>query len=155
MLLRVNRRPTGSILRLQRRPMRMGMARLQSCFAQRQRLRPYTPTAIWLLLGGVRSTKENIEEAIGGETYEFTKMYPAMIEGAKSEGNNKALRSFENANSVESIHASLYQKALDNLGNNEDVDYLVCQICGNTVEGEAPDKCPICGGPASGFMRIS
>ncbi|MDE1889517.1 MAG: rubrerythrin family protein [Planctomycetota bacterium] len=105
-------------------------------------------------MGGIRSTKENIQEAIGGETHEFTKMYPQMIEDAKKEGNKQALQSFELANKVEKIHADLYQKALNNLGKNEPVDYYVCQTCGNTVEKNAPDKCPICGASKTMFTKI-
>ena len=107
------------------------------------------------VMGGIKSTKENIQEAVGGETYEFTKMYPQMIEEAKKEGNKQALQSFEIANKVEKIHADLYQKALQNLGKNEAVDYYVCQVCGNTVQNAAPDKCPICGASKSQFTRIS
>jgi len=107
------------------------------------------------VMGGVRSTKENVQEAIGGETHEFTKMYPQMIEEARKEGNKQALQSFEFANKVEKIHADLYQKALNNLGKNETVDYYVCQVCGNTVENAAPDKCPICGASKSMFIKIS
>ncbi|TLD40841.1 MAG: Rubrerythrin [Candidatus Jettenia ecosi] len=107
------------------------------------------------VLGGIRSTKENIQEAIGGETHEFTTMYPQMIEEAKKEANKQALQSFEFANKVEKIHADLYQKALNNLGKNETVDYYVCQVCGNTVEKDAPDKCPICGAPKDKFTKIS
>ena len=106
------------------------------------------------VMGGVRSTKENVQEAIGGETHEFTKMYPQMIEEARKEGNKQALQSFEFANKVEKIHADLYQKALNNLGKNETVDYYVCQVCGNTVEKAAPDKCPICGASKSMFIKI-
>jgi len=106
------------------------------------------------VMGGVRSTKENVQEAIGGETHEFTKMYPQMIEEARKEGNKQALQSFEFANKVEKIHADLYQKALNNLGKNEAVDYYVCQVCGNTVEKAAPDKCPICGASKSMFIKI-
>ena len=106
------------------------------------------------VMGGIKKTKENIQEAIAGETYEFTKMYPQMIEEAKKEGNKEALRSFEIANKVEKIHADLYQKALQHLGKNEDVEYYVCQVCGNTVEREAPDTCPICGAPKSRFTKI-
>ncbi|HEX9157563.1 MAG TPA: rubrerythrin family protein, partial [Syntrophales bacterium] len=60
-------------------------------------------------LKGVKSTKENLEEAISGESYEFQKMYPGMIDDAKAEGVAGALRSFELANAVEKIHAALYQ----------------------------------------------
>ena len=107
------------------------------------------------VMGGVKSTKENIEEAIEGETHEYTKMYPAMLLQAEKEKNKKAINSFDIANKVESIHASLYAKALDNLGNNESVDYYVCQICGNTVENSTPDNCHICNAPASKFTKIS
>ena len=107
------------------------------------------------VMGGIKSTKENIREAIEGETHEFTRMYPQMIEEAKKEGNKQALQSFEIACKVEKIQADLYQKALQNLGKNETVDYYVCQVCGNTVEKAAPDKCPICGAPKSMFTKIS
>lgn len=107
---------------------------------------------------GVDSTGANLNEAISGETHEFTKMYPSMIEEAEKEGEKEgekeAAMSFKNANAVEEIHAGLYQKALDNLGKNEEVDYYVCQVCGNTVEGEAPEKCPICGAPRKMFKKI-
>src|SRR5512139_3844911 len=61
-------------------------------------------------LNGIRSTKENLLEAIAGETHEFKKMYPEMIEAAKSEGQKVAERSFSYANLVEKVHATLYQK---------------------------------------------
>lgn len=105
-------------------------------------------------LGGIKSTKENLEEAINGETYEFMKMYPQMIEDAKAEGKKAALKSFSFANKVEKIHARLYKKALEILGKNPEVDYYVCQVCGNTVEGEPPDKCPICGALKKMFKKV-
>jgi rubrerythrin len=105
-------------------------------------------------LGGIKSTKENLEAAISGESYEFQKMYPQMIEDARAEGNEGALKSFNFANEVEKIHAELYRKALENLGKNPDINYYVCQVCGNTVEGEAPDECPICGAKKQAFKRI-
>jgi rubrerythrin len=106
-------------------------------------------------LKGIRSTKENIQEAIGGETHEFMKMYPEMIERAKAEKNNEALETFRFANEVEKIHAALYSKAMENLGRNEVLDYYVCPVCGNTVEKAAPEKCPICGTPGKKFIKIA
>jgi rubrerythrin len=106
------------------------------------------------VMKGVGSTEDNLHQAIDVETEEFESMYPGMMEEAKSEGNDAAYQSFAYANAVEKIHAGLYQKALDNLGSNETVDYYVCQYCGNTVEGEAPDKCPICGAPKNMFKKI-
>ncbi len=106
------------------------------------------------VMGGIGSTAENLKQAIEGETAEFKAMYPKMMEEAKAEGNDPAYISFANANAVEEIHAGLYQKALDNLGSNEETVYYVCQVCGNTVEGEAPEKCPICGAPRKMFKLI-
>jgi rubrerythrin len=105
-------------------------------------------------LGGVRSTAENLKEAISGETYEFTKMYPAMIEDAKEEGNKAAERTFTYANKVEKVHASLYQKALDNLEVFEEKDYYVCSVCGYTCENDPPEKCPVCGAKTSAFFKV-
>jgi rubrerythrin len=66
----------------------------------------------------------------------------------------KAEISFNYANAVEKVHAELYKKALNSLGDNAEVDYYVCQVCGNTVEGEPPDKCPICGALKKMFKKI-
>lgn len=106
-------------------------------------------------LGGIRSTKENLEEAITGESFEFKEMYPKMIKEAEEEGNKGALRSFNFANEVEETHAALYIKALEDLGKNAETDYYVCEICGHTAEGEAPDKCPVCGAVKKMFTKIN
>ena len=106
-------------------------------------------------LKGIKSTKENLMEAVGGETHEFKSMYPAMIEEAKAEGNTGAVRTFQFANDVEIVHAGLYQKALDSLGNNEDTDYWVYKVCGNTVEGEPPDECPVCKAKKVAFYKVA
>ncbi|RPI99415.1 MAG: rubrerythrin family protein [Deltaproteobacteria bacterium] len=106
-------------------------------------------------LNGIRSTKENLQEAIAGETHEFKKMYPEMIEGARAEGNKTAEKSFNYANEVEKIHAQLYQGLSDNLGRSQEgYSYYVCPVCGNTVEKQAPETCPICGTKGSMFKKI-
>ena len=64
------------------------------------------------------------------------------------------MRSFNYANEVEKVHADLYQKALDNLGNLEEVDYWVCSVCGYTCEKDAPDVCPVCGAKAKVFFKV-
>ncbi len=104
---------------------------------------------------GVASTEENLSEAIGGETHEFTSMYPSMVAEAKEEGFTRAERSFDYANQVEEIHAGLFRKALDSLGKGvQAVDYYVCPVCGNTFEGAQTDPCPICGTSADRFVRV-
>ena len=109
------------------------------------------------VMGKVGSTADNLGAAIAGETHEFKSMYPQMIDEAKKEGNKKAEISFDYANKVEQIHANLYQKALDNLKVNAKpakADYYICPVCGNTFEGDMPDKCPICMTPKSKFKKI-
>ena len=109
------------------------------------------------VMGDIKSTKENLEAAISGENYEFTEMYPDFIKQAKSDKNEPAENSFDLANKVEKIHHGLFQKAFDSLESDQplgDEPYFVCQFCGNTVEAEAPEKCPICGAPRSQFKRI-
>ena len=108
-------------------------------------------------LGEIKSTKENLEAAISGEHYEFTQMYPEFIEQAKTEGNKRAEATFDFANKVEKIHHALYGKALKALEEGQqlaDEPYLVCQVCGYTVAGEAPAKCPICQAPQDRFKRV-
>jgi rubrerythrin len=104
---------------------------------------------------GIGSTEQNLREAIGGETHEFKSMYPGMISDAKEEGLKKAERSFNYANQVEEIHAGLYQKTLETLGKQvEAVDYYVCPVCGNTVEGKPSERCAVCGAPADKFFKV-
>ncbi len=109
-------------------------------------------------MGELKSTDENLQAAIGGEHYEFTKMYPGFIEEAKAEGNKRVEVTFDYANKVEKVHHTLYEKARQSLADGEklaDQSYQVCQVCGYTVAGEAPEKCPICQAPQSRFKEIA
>jgi len=106
-------------------------------------------------LKGIKSTKENLMEAVAGETHEFKSMYPGMIEAAKAEGNKEAERTFHFANEVEKIHAKLYQQMLEGLGGaQESYSYYVCPVCGFTAEKEAPETCPICGAKGKMFKKV-
>jgi rubrerythrin len=108
------------------------------------------------ITGEIKSTMENLNAAFSGETFEFNKMYPEYISTAKQEGNKHAAWSFDVANKVEQVHANLFQKAIDALRNKkalEKVDYYVCGVCGNTVEGAQPEMCPICGSPKAKFFK--
>jgi rubrerythrin len=109
------------------------------------------------VMQGIGTTAENLNAAAGGESHEFTEMYPAFIDQAKIETNNKAEMSFNMANKVEKIHHGLYQQALKDLEAAKKLPlkpYWVCQICGNTVEGDAPEKCSVCGAGKSKFKKI-
>ena len=105
-------------------------------------------------LGDVKTTAENLQVAIDGETHEFKHMYPDMIAAAKEEGKKAAERSFNFANEVEKVHAGLYQKALDNLENPEETSYYVCSVCGYTCENEPPDACPVCKAKPNVFSKV-
>jgi rubrerythrin len=109
------------------------------------------------IMGEVKSTLENLDTAVSGETSEYTVMYPKYLRIAKEEGNKRAAWSFDVANKVEEIHASLFSKMFDALKNKEElpeIDYFVCGVCGNTVEGNAPEKCPICGASKIKFFKV-
>ena len=108
-------------------------------------------------MDGVGSTKDNINAGVIGEHYEFTRMYPPFIEDARNEENKRAETSFEWANEVEEVHYNMFQEALKAFEAGQKMKeepYFVCQVCGNTVPGEAPDKCPICGSPKNKFKRV-
>ncbi len=106
---------------------------------------------------GVGDTKRNLSDAIKGETYEFTEMYPGFIEEARGENNTEAVDSFRWANDVEKIHAEIYKRALDAVDAGDDLkaaEYNLCENCGYIAEGEAPEGCPVCGFPKNQFRRV-
>lgn len=109
------------------------------------------------VLGGVKTTAENIQDAIDGEGHEFKEMYPRFLAEAEKEGDTKAARSFRYALAVEKIHHGLYTDALATFNAGDDLPeakIFVCNVCGNTVAGDAPDKCPICANPKGGFFEV-
>lgn len=109
------------------------------------------------VLGGIKSTKENIQAAVEGEHHEFTEMYPKFIEDAKAEDNKGAERTFNYANEVEKIHHKLYETALEAVENGKDLekqDIYICPVCGYTHEGKPPEKCPVCGTVKKMFKKI-
>lgn len=105
-------------------------------------------------LGGIKTTGENLQSAIDGETYEFTQMYPGFIQTAEAEGNSQAKKVFTFANEAEKVHADLYKKALAALDSKADTDYYLCTVCGYIHENNAPEKCPICGSTAKAFKNV-
>ncbi len=104
--------------------------------------------------GGIRTTADNLMEAMAGEIHEFKEMYPPMIEHARQEGHKAAERSFTYANAVEAIHADLYKKAAELMDALPETDYHVCSVCGYTCEGEAPDSCPGCKAAKTAFVKV-
>jgi rubrerythrin len=108
-------------------------------------------------LSGIEKTAENLQAAIDGETFEVTEMYPAYIKVAEDQGEKAAMLWFNYALVAEKVHAGLYKKAKESVDKGKDLDYFpvqVCGVCGFTAEGEAPDKCPVCGAPKEKFVKF-
>ena len=105
----------------------------------------------------IGSTEENLLDAINGESDEFTNMYPEMIERAKSDGDLAAESSLQRACTVEKVHHAMYKQALSALKAGDIIHkkpVFVCQVCGNTVAGELPDSCSVCGVSKKNFTEI-
>lgn len=101
----------------------------------------------------IRSTRENIQEAMAGEMHEFTTMYPQMIADAREEGAKGAEITLSHAMEVEKVHHELLQQALDNPDDFPVQDYFICRACGYIATQEAPAKCPVCGAVETAFYR--
>ncbi len=106
------------------------------------------------VLGKVKSTKDNLYDALSGETHEFKSMYPVMVQQAKEDKSKAAELTFKYAGAAEEIHAKLFQKALSDSDELHPSDYHVCLVCGYTCEGEIPERCPLCGAAAKEFKTI-
>ena len=108
-------------------------------------------------MSGIGSTAENLRSAIDGETYEFTTMYPPMLETAAAEGH-RAKVMFGYAMKAEAVHAEIYRLALEAVERGEDLaqtEFYVCPICGHVEMGAPPERCPICGTAAAKYATAS
>lgn len=94
----------------------------------------------------IKGTKENLESALAGETYEKDVMYPAFLKQAEKEKIRDAIDAFEDAGAAEGAHAALYAKMLKNLAFSKNLvkDFYVCPVCGNVVDAITTKLCPIC-----------
>jgi rubrerythrin len=108
-------------------------------------------------LPAVKSTKENLEDAVKGESYERSTMYPEFITQAEKENNTDAILTFTYAKAAEAEHAKLYQMALADLAKWKapKTNFYVCPICGYTVEGKPSfAACPVCATPATLYQAV-
>ncbi len=108
-------------------------------------------------LAEINTTEENLTAAIGGETYEVEEMYPAFIAVADVQEEKAAIRSNKFAMEAEKVHAGLYEQARQAVFAGSDVQLgvvHVCEVCGWTVEGDAPDRCPLCGAKREKFVKF-
>ncbi len=102
------------------------------------------------------STVENLQAAIQGETYEYTRMYPPMVAQAEADGH-KARRMFHYALQVEEVHARLYQLALAAVQQGKDLtetEFYLCPVCGRIEFGKPEQACPVCGTKPDKFILI-
>lgn len=109
-------------------------------------------------LGEIRSTLENLKTAQSGEAYEYQEMYPPFLVQAEKDGQRAAATSFRYALAVEETHHELYTKAIEAVGQGQDLPdaaVYVCDVCGHTVMDEAPDRCPVCGAPKKRFQEFN
>ena len=108
-------------------------------------------------LGGVNDTATNLEAAFGGENYEIIEMYPAFAAVAEAQGEKGAIRTIHYALEAEKIHEVMYTEAKESVVAGKDIEaaaIFVCPVCGHTVIGEAPDKCPVCGAPKGKYRQF-
>ncbi|NQU43649.1 rubrerythrin family protein [bacterium] len=131
-----------------------GVAKLFRAAAQAETIHAHAHLRV---MKGIKTTAENLQEAIEGEGHEFQKMYPGFLEQAEKEDNKAAVFSFKNALAVEEIHHGLYSEALKAVESGDDLvetPIFVCAVCGNTVKGHIPDQCPVCGVKKERFMEV-
>jgi rubrerythrin len=105
---------------------------------------------------GVGATAQNLQAAIDGETYEYTKMYPPMLRQAEADGH-KAKRMFGYAVEAEAVHARLYTLALEAVKQGKDLsqtEFYLCPVCGYIEMGRRTEPCPICGAKAEKFITL-
>ncbi len=106
----------------------------------------------------VKSTRENLEEAIKGESYERDTMYPDFLRQARADRNERAIVSLNYARTAEIEHAKLYTAALHNLDSLKGTShamFYVCPTCGFTVRETNFEKCPSCFTAKESFETIS
>jgi rubrerythrin len=107
-------------------------------------------------LEGIGSTAENLQAAFDGETYEYTKMYPPMLDQAKADAH-KAKRMFGYALDAEAVHAKLYAMALEAVKSGKDlnVEFYLCPTCGNIEMGKPTEPCKVCGAKPDKFVQVA
>lgn len=103
------------------------------------------------------SQGDNIQSCIDGENYEIEEMYPVFHATAKLQDEEEAIRSTHYALEAERIHAEMYKRAKSVIAEGKDLEIgtiQICSVCGHTREGEAPEKCPVCGAGREKFVQF-
>jgi len=104
-------------------------------------------------------TKTNLKNAIAGETFETTKMYPGFAKTAEEEGLHEVAGRLKAIGVAESHHAERYSKLLKVLEDKTifkktTAQVWVCRKCGYQHKGVSPpEKCPACS-HEKGFYQL-
>ncbi len=109
------------------------------------------------VMGGIKGTADNLKEALAGERYEVETMYPPMYAQAQAQENKPASATFRHALEAEKIHAAMYESALEAVEAGKDVEVgpiWICDVCGHTVMGEPPERCPVCGAKRERYLNV-
>jgi rubrerythrin len=109
---------------------------------------------LMLMRGKIGSTEENLEAAFQNEIRANVDEYPDLIKDAGEEGIAVAEKAFSQARDVESMHAALYKKAMNDMLSDRQTEYYVCQVCGYVAENEAPEVCPVCEASKGEFKNV-
>jgi len=110
------------------------------------------------VMAGVNATADNLQTAFEGESFEIDQMYPAYVEVAKLQGDKQAFKSMHWALKAEMDHKRMYAEARETVLAGGDVaaqTVHVCTVCGHTVIGDAPDKCPVCAAAGSAYRAFA
>jgi rubrerythrin len=107
-----------------------------------------------LMRGKIGPTEENLETAFQNEIKANVEEYPKLIKDASNEGKEGVLKAFSQSRDVESVHAGLYKKAMNDMLTDRETEYYVCQVCGYVSENEAPDNCPVCRAVKEKFLLV-
>lgn len=107
------------------------------------------------LLHEIQDTETNLSDSLAREQKIAEVAYGSFIARAEAEGNKPVATMFTWARDVEDVHVKLYEKALEHLLAEDEPTYYVCDNCGYVVDGEVPDKCPVCGFPKKVFHEVS
>ena len=110
---------------------------------------------LMLMRGKIGSTEENLAAAFENEIKANAEEYPKLIREAAEEGQEAAQKAFTHARDVESRHAELYKKAINDMIAERETVYYVCQVCGFIAEDEAPERCPVCDAIKEKFKAVA
>lgn len=108
------------------------------------------------------NTEENLQDAIDGESYENSTMYPDFAEIAKADGEKEAAKLFKGIGGVEVEHEKMYRRLLERLTSGKEFlsddseEAWICEVCGHIHYGKkALKNCPVCDHPQEYQSRLN